>query len=755
MAELKPEDLEKLADALQRLTKQSYTVSDVMENELVKRTRATSRKAQADALREARRQGLSNEKARLAQRQVQAQFNAQNLQTINSLKQLGSAVTTLTARIYKGEQGARVFSDAIGSSAEAIGTLTFLLGGPLVKALTLVTGGLIKFGQAAADQSDRLFDSFQSLQRSGGNAADGLRGVFDLMQDFSLGIENLGELNELIAGNASALAIFQGNVFDGARAMGAVGREIKTSGLRGEFMRMGLSISEINENIGGYIALQSRLTGTQERDTRRITKSVADYVKETDAITRLTGMNRREQEAAQNEALAIEQFRIRIMEEEAKGTAEGRAEADRLRQTYKLLAASNREAAVAFAQLTTGFVTDGPGLGATILAGGDAMRIATDRNLSAAETAEQFGQSLRRGAQVFVDGVGRVGKFNEVVGLSLPGIMDTGIATKNLAQRMEGVTDEQERMRIAAETGVNAQVNLREAQLNTRDNLQSFVNIGVNPATIALQKLASAAESLTDLLPGKRGTYTAGGAAAGATTGAVIGSIIPGLGTALGAGVGGLLGGIFGFSQGGPEAPAAPAATTRMGYEGLRLKSQEAIAGGEAHPRLVELAHSIQTQLGGNLRYFSAFRDRYHMDKASAHNRGTALDFTLADPRTSAQVAEMIRRMPGVAKVIDEYTNPSANSTGGHIHAEIQAAAGAILTGPSSGYRPNLTMHGTEAVVPMTDGKAIPVDMAPLQDGLQRQVDMMSTQISRLDDMIGIMRQQFNVSNKILQASQN
>jgi len=48
------------------------------------------------------------------------------------------------------------------------------------------------------------------------------------------------------------------------------------------------------------------------------------------------------------------------------------------------------------------------------------------------------------------------------------------------------------------------------------------------------------------------------------------------------------------------------------------------------------------------------------------------------------------------------FKNPNGSiSTGDHIHTEVSAANGAILSGPKSGYRPNLTMHGTEAIVPL------------------------------------------------------
>jgi hypothetical protein len=134
---------------------------------------------------------------------------------------------------------------------------------------------------------------------------------------------------------------------------------------------------------------------------------------------------------------------------------------------------------------------------------------------------------------------------------------------------------------------------------------------------------------------------------------------------------------------------------------GLRIKSSEATAGGGTSAQLAGVARAIQDKLGGDLRYFSAFNDTYDRGGGSLHGQGRALDFTLTDPGKAAAVAAMIGSIPGISKVIDEYANPSRSATGGHIHAEISAAAGAILSGPMSGYRPNLTMHGTEAIVPL------------------------------------------------------
>ena len=123
------------------------------------------------------------------------------------------------------------------------------------------------------------------------------------------------------------------------------------------------------------------------------------------------------------------------------------------------------------------------------------------------------------------------------------------------------------------------------------------------------------------------------------------------------------------------------------------------------------------------------------------------MDFTLTDPKQAEAVAAMIQGLPGISKVINEYANPSSGATGGHIHAEISAANGAILTGPSSGYQPNLTMHGTEAIVPLNT----PAQQAAAQGGMDSA--SMAAQLDKLDEMIAIMKNQMGVSTRIMQSS--
>jgi len=148
-------------------------------------------------------------------------------------------------------------------------------------------------------------------------------------------------------------------------------------------------------------------------------------------------------------------------------------------------------------------------------------------------------------------------------------------------------------------------------------------------------------------------------------------------------------------------------------YEGLNIKSQETIAGGPVDPKLLELARQIQSSFPGVK--FTALNDAYHQKNrpTSKHTKGRALDFSLNPPPKDAKEAAAYKKKlqdMGFAYVADEYfADKGAYTTGGHFHAHIGYADGGISTGPKSGYK--ATLHGTEAIIPMLDGKTVSIEL--------------------------------------------
>jgi hypothetical protein len=204
-----------------------------------------------------------------------------------------------------------------------------------------------------------------------------------------------------------------------------------------------------------------------------------------------------------------------------------------------------------------------------------------------------------------------------------------------------------------------------------------------------------------------------------------------------------------------PANSNAPPGRTDL-LSGLTIKSTESIAGGNANPRLIELAKRIQEQYPDAK--FTALNDLYHQKNFpnSKHTKGEALDFALSVAPNKEQ-GEAIRKFVqdlGFSKVFDEYNNPQSGSTGGHIHAELKN--GGVVTAKSGGTVVRAAEAGlNEAYVPLPNGKSIPVEISgQMQNTMQQQTEAVYTQNEKLDELIMLMRKQNDTSVRILQVSQ-
>jgi hypothetical protein len=184
---------------------------------------------------------------------------------------------------------------------------------------------------------------------------------------------------------------------------------------------------------------------------------------------------------------------------------------------------------------------------------------------------------------------------------------------------------------------------------------------------------------------------------------------------------------------------------------GLKLKSSEAVAGGESSEGLYGLAHRIQAALGGDLKYFSGLNDTGRTGN-SKHKAGLALDVVLNDPEKYASALSTIKAMPGVSFAQYEragQVNPNGSvASGDHIHAEVSAANGfnGMISGPTSGYRPNLTMHGTESISIQPNPNTGSV--SPNSDS-----SIMQAQLAKLEELVTVMKSQVSISSKLLSYS--
>lgn len=171
---------------------------------------------------------------------------------------------------------------------------------------------------------------------------------------------------------------------------------------------------------------------------------------------------------------------------------------------------------------------------------------------------------------------------------------------------------------------------------------------------------------------------------------------------------------------------------TASGNSKLVFKSPESTAGGPADAKLVEIAELIASTYPGTVA--TAFDDAWHRKHRpnSKHTRGMAADLRI--PGLNAGVEAEINRLiegKGNASI-----HPNAEGKGSHLHVEAMAKGG-ITNGVSIAGE-----AGPEAVIPLPDGRTIPVRMD------------MSEMVNKLEEMVDLLRDQRDNSEKMLYAVQ-
>lgn len=225
---------------------------------------------------------------------------------------------------------------------------------------------------------------------------------------------------------------------------------------------------------------------------------------------------------------------------------------------------------------------------------------------------------------------------------------------------------------------------------------------------------------------------------------------------------GGWLADKFSDTRSAAPAPAAAAGAPKrlsqkdLAAMGLRMKQGDVHAENSGiSGTLLQLAQQVQNSIPG-FGYFSGFNDKFHQERASSskHTQGRAMDFTLQRPPTVDEGRQIISQLKsmGANLVIDEYNNPSSKATAGHIHAEVAMARGGIIDSTPSGTSILAGEGGfNEAIVPLPDGRSIPVVIKNTGEQAEYMGRVFDRLGEKMDTLISLMAQNAKYSRNIAQ----
>jgi hypothetical protein len=642
---------------------------------------------------------------------------------VGSLKALGMSMVN-------GESGAAVYNDAISKGAKTFSNYAKKI--PIVgNALGKVAEAAGAYENAVAEQADALFKSYQDISRSG--IATGMQDAFKNLESAGYTMKEIGQYGQLMKENSTILATMGGTTAQGAAEFAKASKNIKNSGLETQFMRMGMTVNDINSGIANYVKIQQLSGSTLQQNDKQIATSAAEFIIEQDKVTKITGLTADQQNKIYEGALAQEQFAAKtfqLQQRAAAGDEQAKAELKRNRQLVEFAMAKGGPEAAKQAQLYIAGAVNSKGYQqfqrsfATTAdyldKGGTDIGAAQNLLVNDAKTLAKDQSRL-----------GIYGKFNEF----FTPIQEVGklaaASTRDFAVANKDATDQQKEQIRATDEATGAMVDLTKDQRDITQSADHVINKGVPIVTKGLSGLSSVTQQLTSVfgqLAGKEGQI--------------------GGGTTL----------LNKVGIGGGEAPKVTPITPPAGGA-TNLESLINFTGGtgdkthfqQLNPNVlnsfVQMASAYFSSTGKKLQINSAFRSMDEQASVnsgsnpkaapgkSLHNVGKAVDIQ------SSQVAEL----QSMGLLGQHGFSPLANDPP-HIQMP-SAAIGGILSGPKSGYQAML--HGNEAVVPLPDGKTIPVQNKG-GGGSSDQTSLLTMELEKLESLLNVMQKQNDITNKIL-----
>jgi hypothetical protein len=681
---------------------------------------------------------------------------------------LKKSVGDLVGSMKDGAQGASQYGDALTSGADFIAK-KLSARGPMGYAIGQMVKGATMYVNAVNKQSDALFKSYNEISRSGATAAGGITELYTNMQKFGYGIAELGNMAALIQENANSLALLGGTVFEGTKTFANLSNTIRESEIGVQFEKMGINVDNMNKGIAGYLRIQT-LTGQQAVETEeQRRKSAEEYILQQDRLTKLTGASADRQQQITEQALSEERFAAsqrQLLRRAQQENNEALKEEAKKRQAFNVYLTENvgPETARAFRDISSGYLTSPEAR--------KFLRTFPEATAMIREGAsmEEVQAAMTRGARatgLATEELGKMGKSAEYV------------IAQNEINRMLGIRDmadadsARKKEQNVSDGATDSMVGLARTQRRTRDALQDLIQVGIRPTTAMMEGLAKVMGTIPGVAAGAATTVTggAGGTGKGQAGEGVVGWFKKtfGIGGAATSGnklldlIGqGESGGNYNALVGGRKGAntAREADLTNMTIAEVQKYQQSMISKGHlstAVGKYQMIADTLKNQVAqsgldpNKTKFDQKTQDLLAQQLVSQAGYGKQ-DTATVMRNLAGTWASLPQDMSGRGRY-DGFNSNRANVDPKALAEAIRQPGGyqygGIASGPESGYQAML--HGTEAVIPLPNGKTIPVEMPGYTATLADQTGIMSMQLNKLDELVRVMQNQVSVSNKILQ----
>jgi hypothetical protein len=490
---------------------------------------------------------------------------------------LGSAAAQAGRAMLDGKKGASALNsslDSLSTAATAAGTALALMvpGGILIKGLiaglTAASAAAFKYAKEANIMADQIHKGYQGLAKAGGAAADGMTGLKRDAQKLGYAMGELDQMVSIVTENSKDFALFAGSVSEGRKRFADLGEAMMPA--RQELLNMGLSIHDINEGAAGYIRMQTQTGRAQQMTTAQLAKGAADYLKEMDGLTKLTGQNRQELQTQRERMLMQEQSAAKLRALELEGNKNG---ADALQALGNMLKQAGPGMEAAFNASITGNLASVDAQKANLASQGEmarSIKMVETGQISAAEGAQRIAKAMGDTSDRVGSTLGQLGAYEDKFGSIYEQQKLRIAAENNFVVQLDKINKDQKAQAAGADKITDQQSTIIQKQIEANKAMTDFVFAGIGPAQKQMMLLTDAtkhaANALNKITGNDKGAVMGGlqgagvGAGVGAVAGTALGALLGGpagaiMGAKIGTVAGGALGAAIGGYFGGEKAP--------------------------------------------------------------------------------------------------------------------------------------------------------------------------------------------------------
>ncbi len=237
------------------------------------------------------------EKLKLAQKAIEKEKERQ--------KQLEAAAEAMGALYGATTKAALGMTNLISALANTGNSLT--AAAQSLNQIPIVGGVLSGVFGAVAGAAEKTYKSFQEAAAVGANFGGSISDMINAATGAGLTFE---QFSGIVARTGHDLALLGGTTSEGAKRLAQLGRGIKDTGLGDELAALGYSTEAINEGLAKYSGMLAKTGALQGMNNSQLVDATGQYLKNLDAVSKLTGQSKKELEDARNQRMKDAQFRM-------------------------------------------------------------------------------------------------------------------------------------------------------------------------------------------------------------------------------------------------------------------------------------------------------------------------------------------------------------------------------------------------------------------------------------------------------------